>query len=77
MMQDATTDFHWHMMPLLHTYIDPQPVVGDAMGASYSSVTKPLSKATLAMKLPLISYAATNRDLSHHKVRADHLTCPG
>ena len=47
------------------------------VGASYSSVTKPLSKATLAMKLPLISYAATNRDLSHHKVRADHLTCPG
>ena len=47
------------------------------VGASYSSVTKPLSKATLAMKLPLISYAATNRDLSHHKVRADHLTSPG
>ena len=46
------------------------------VGASYSSVTKPLSKATLAMKLPLISYAATNRDLSHHKVRADHLNVP-
>ena len=37
------------------------------VGASYSSVTKPLSKATLAMRLPLISYAATNRDLSRHK----------
>ena len=47
------------------------------VGASYSSVTKPLSKATLAMKLPLISYAATNRDLSHHKGRRiNRSLCP-
>ena len=38
------------------------------VGASYSSVTIPLSKATLDRKLPLISYAATNRKLSSHKV---------
>ena len=42
------------------------------VGASYSSVTKPLSKATLAMRLPLISYAATNRDLSRHKGGQTH-----
>ena len=31
------------------------------VGAAYSSVTKPFAKATLALKLPLVSYAATNR----------------
>ena len=42
------------------------------VGAAYSSVTIPLSRATLAMKLPLVSYAATNPDLSHHKVYNEH-----
>ena len=43
------------------------------VGAAYSSVTIPLSRATLAMKLPLVSYAATNPDLSHHKVYSEHV----
>ena len=43
------------------------------VGAAYSSVTIPLSRATLAMKLPLVSYAATNPDLSQHKVYNQHL----
>ena len=30
------------------------------IGASYSSVTKPLSMVTAALNLPLVSYAATN-----------------
>ena len=37
------------------------------VGASYSSVTIPFSKATLDRKLPLISYAATNRKLSRYQ----------
>ena len=40
------------------------------VGASYSSVTIPFSRATLDRKLPLISYAATNNKLSHHKMFA-------
>ena len=48
------------------------------VGAAYSSVTIPLSRATLAMKLPLVSYAATNPDLSQHKVYNQHvLVCTG
>ena len=38
----------------------PNMIIG-VVGASYSSVTKPFAKATLALKLPLVSYAATNR----------------
>jgi len=40
------------------------------VGAAYSSVTKPFAKATLSLNLPLISYAATNRDLSNYKMFA-------
>ena len=39
------------------------------VGASYSSVTMPFSRATLAMRLPLISYASTNPLLSKYKAR--------
>ena len=38
----------------------PNMIIG-VVGAAYSSVTKPFAKATLALKLPLVSYAATNR----------------
>ena len=45
----------------------PNTLIG-VVGASLSSVTLPLSVATLAMNLPLVSYASTNRKLSKHKV---------
>ena len=45
----------------------PNTLIG-VVGASISSVTIPLSLATLAMGLPLVSYAASNRKLSQHKV---------
>jgi len=47
----------------------PNMIIG-VVGAAYSSVTKPFAKATLALKLPLVSYAATNRDLSSYKMFA-------
>ena len=37
------------------------------VGASYSSVTIPFSRATLDRKLPLISYASTNPVLSQYQ----------
>ena len=48
-------------------------IIIGVVGASYSSVTIPLSHATFAMKLPLVSYAATNPELSHHKVKQNIL----
>ena len=45
----------------------PNTLIG-VVGASISGVTIPLSLATLAMGLPLVSYAASNRKLSQHKV---------
>ena len=39
------------------------------VGASYSSVTIPFSRATLDRKLPLISYASTNPVLSKYQAR--------
>eukprot|EP00092_Neocalanus_flemingeri_P024712 GFUD01026801.1.p1 GENE.GFUD01026801.1~~GFUD01026801.1.p1 ORF type:complete len:923 (-),score=169.35 GFUD01026801.1:112-2880(-) len=47
----------------------PNMIIG-VVGAAYSSVTIPFAKATLALKLPLVSYAATNRDLSKFKMFA-------
>ena len=38
----------------------PNMIIG-VVGAAYSGVTIPFAKATLALKLPLVSYAATNR----------------
>ena len=54
--------------------LKPNIIIG-VVGAAYSSVTIPLSRATLAMKLPLVSYAATNPALSHHKVCHSHFMC--
>ena len=45
----------------------PNTLIG-VVGASISSVTLPLSVATFAMNIPLVSYASTNRKLSKHKV---------
>ena len=56
----STSHLFYYFAMLYYAEEKDNMLIG-VVGASYSSVTQPLATATLALNLPLFSYAASNK----------------